>query len=439
MKNVCFLILVFAISLKICFAQQGKNGAETITVNNTVVNEYTSLTSDAAAGNTSITVSNNSLNTNNRFSASLSAGDLIMIIQMQGAIIKSTLDSTWGDVTDYGNCGLNEFAQVAGVSGTTIINLKCPLQNSYSASGRVQVIRVPRYTTLTINANDTLTCDTWEGNGTAAGGVVAVEVQNGTTINAGGAISATAQGFRGGLVANSGSVQVTDTFAATDIGYGAQKGEGIAGFQADYTAYGGMYGRGAPANGGGGGDTWNCGGGGGANAGDTSSWTGNGNTDITSNPNYEEAWNLEYPGFSNSTSSGGGRGGYSSANNQNDPFTDGPGNSSWSGSGTLWGGRNNDGGKGGRPLDYSTGRLFMGGGGGAGHEDNSHAGNGGAGGGIVYLLSYGTIGGSGSIISNGQNGGKDSLVDGDGPGGAGGGGTVIINSLGAIRRNIGCR
>ncbi len=429
MRKVYLPILLVVCFAKISFAQQGKNGAEIITVNNIVVNEYTSLTSDAAAGNTSITVSNNSLNTNNRFPASLSAGDLIMIIQMQGAIIKSTLDSTWGDVTDYGNCGLNEFAQVAGVSGTTIINLKCPLQNSYSASGRVQVIRVPRYTTLTINANDTLTCDTWEGNATATGGVVAVEVSGNTIINTGGAINATGKGFRGGQLDNSGGTVGTVSFVSNDVDNGAEKGESIAGYETDYNAFGGMYCMGAPANGGGGGNGHNAAGGGGANAGDTSNWTGNGNPDITTNNGYVAAWNLEYNGFANSTSSGGGKGGYTWCSNGNNPYTDPPGDPSWGGDS-----RRNVGGRGGRPLDYTTGRLFCGGGGGAGQEDNFSGGAGGNGGGIIYVLSYGTISGTGSVLSNGAKGQNAVCYTGAGdpPGGGGGGGAIILSSAGTI-------
>ncbi len=195
-----------------------------------------------------------------------------------------------------------------------------------------------------------------------------------------------------------------------------------------------MYGRGAPANGGGDGNVWNAPGGGGANAGDTGAWTGNGNPDITTNSNYITAWNLEYPGFANSTSSGGGRGGYATSAYQENPYVYGPNNSIWS---SLFM-RENVGGKGGRPLDYSTDRLFLGGGGGSGHEDDNNGGGGGNGGGLIYVLSYGMVNGSGSILSNGQNGYEDNssgtgaASDGDGAGGAGGGGTIIINSVGII-------
>src|SRR5580658_2333111 len=80
------------------YAQPGVDGAKTISATGTVVNEYTSLTANATAGNTSLTVAGSSLNTHNRFTASLAQGDLVMVIQMQGAaIIGSPVnDSTWG-------------------------------------------------------------------------------------------------------------------------------------------------------------------------------------------------------------------------------------------------------------------------------------------------------------------------------------------------------
>lgn len=61
---------------------------------------------------------------------------------------------------------------------------------------------------------------------------------------------------------------------------GAEKGEGVAGYQAEYDAFGGRYCRAPGANGGGGGCAHNGGGGGGANAPNSSSnsayWSGNG-------------------------------------------------------------------------------------------------------------------------------------------------------------------
>ena len=77
-----FLVLFVSFS----FAQRGIDGNKLVNAAGTIVNEYTNLTADAAAGATSITVTASGLNANVRFGAgnSLAAGDLIMIIQMQG-------------------------------------------------------------------------------------------------------------------------------------------------------------------------------------------------------------------------------------------------------------------------------------------------------------------------------------------------------------------
>ncbi len=426
MKKICLLILLAVFFLKICFAQKGKNGAEIVNTTSTIVNEYTSLISDADSATTSITVSDNTLNTNGRFSGPLSAGDLIMIIQMQGATINGTAkDSTWGAITNYGNCGWYEFKQVAGVSGSTTINLQCPLQHNYTAAGNVQVMRVPRYTTLTVDATDILTCDAWNG---ATGGVLAVEVEGATTINSGGEIDATGTGFRGGVVQNSGAPADVLNFTVYSADSSGQKGESIAGYQTGYNVYGGMCGRGAPANGGGGGNSANASGGGGANAG-MGRWTGNGNPDT--GVSWDSAWNLEYVGFDTSVSSGGGRGGYGTAWGQGfSPLIYAPFNPVWNSPFGPGNDRPNVGGKGGRPLDYSSGRLFLGGGGGAGQENNNVGSGGANGGGIIYLLSYGAVSGGGTIISNGSD--NSTLTANDGSGGGGGGGTVVLNSMGSI-------
>ena len=189
------------------------------------------------------------------------------------------------------------------------------------------------------------------------------------------------------------------------------QGEGIFGYQLDYTPFGGRYCRGAAGNAGGGGDCHNAGGGGGANAGNPGvAWNGNGIPDVSTGT-WVTAWNLESAGFATNVSSGGGRGGYSFAATNQNALTLGP----WVSGTNLWNGdyRRNNGGWGGRPLDYSTGKLFLGGGGGAGDQDNNAAGAGGKGGGLVYLMCYGTVSGTGSITSNGANG-SNSGVDGAG-------------------------
>lgn len=416
----CLLILVGS-SL---FAQRGKDGSKTVSSQNLIVNEYTTLSADVFAGSTSLSVSNSSLNANSVFPAPLSAGDLIMIIQIQGATIKVAMDSTYGEILNYNNCGNYEFCEVAGVPGQTTINLNCPLQHHYSSSGKVQVIRVPRYASLTVNNASSVTGSTWNGS---VGGVVAIEVSGNTLLNGSGKIDVSGKGFRGGILnENLSSYGVNNTYWPTgDLG--AEKGEGVAGFETVYDQLGGRYCRGAAANGGGGADAHNSGGGGGANAGDINAYNGKGCPDV-SNTSWIAAWNLEFNGFAALASSGGGRGGYTfSATNQNALVT--PPNN------TAWGGdkRDYNGGLGGRPLDYSTGKIFIGGGGGAGDQNDNKGGGGGNGGGIIYLTGYGTVSGTGQFIANGGDGINTSANNGtDGAGGGGGGGTIILNSIGSL-------
>ncbi|MCE9538614.1 MAG: hypothetical protein K8R85_05275 [Bacteroidetes bacterium] len=86
-KSKKYLLLLFIFIFSYSYAQRGKDGNRSINTINTIVNEYTSLTADASAGSTSISVLGSGLNVNNRFFGNLAPGDMIMIIQMQGATI----------------------------------------------------------------------------------------------------------------------------------------------------------------------------------------------------------------------------------------------------------------------------------------------------------------------------------------------------------------
>lgn len=430
------IVFCFLLFFSEAIAQRGKDGIMIVSSANQRVNEYTPLTVNASSGATSITVTNNTLNGNSRFLNPLQSGDLILIIQMQGATIRGTLtgtiasplDSTWGEVLNYNNCGLYEFVQVKSVSGVSVINLDCPLKNNYTVSGKVQIVRVPRYQSLTVNNLSDISCDAWNGS---MGGIIAIEVKGNVVISTGGKIDASAKGFRGGQLDNATTFGVNNVGSILDT-LGAEKGEGIAGYQNDYTVYGGKYCKGAAANAGGGGDAHNAGGGGGANGGNPLLWSGHGMPDL-SNASWAAAWELQFPGFSTLVSSGGGQGGYTFSGNNLNALAVGPDQASWGGDG-----RNDQGGYGGRPLDYSTGRIFMGGGGGAGDQNNGFGGKGGIGGGLVYLLSYGTVSGGGQILSNGAKGDDAccsstfGVTGNDGAGGGGAGGTIIVNSVGTV-------
>ncbi|MDB4534368.1 PKD domain-containing protein [Vicingaceae bacterium] len=440
MKKIILLGLLTVLCSLFLNAQRGKDGSKTVT-GTEVVNAYTELGWNTGAGSTGISVVSSNLSSN--FSNNLGAGDLLMIIQVQGAqIINSNPlnSSDWGQVEYYQRTGNYEFVQVKNVPNSTNINLDCPLQKDYSSnfSGslvyKTMVIRVPRYTDLTINSGGKVTADIWNGS---TGGIVAIEVDGITTINSGGSIDVSEIGFRGGQP-ESNSFGGGSRFADNNSGEGAEKGEGIAGDQVYYSAsLAGRYCKGAPANAGGGGTSVSAGGGGGGNAGNTSNWqNGVGIPD----PTFNAAWISESPSIAMINASGGGRGGYTHSSTNEDAleFGMGPGNTDWDGD---W--RRNNGGLGGRPLDYSTGKIFMGGAGGAGDGNQVPvtAGAGGNGAGIIFISSYGDISGSGSILANGQDGFNagttapapfNTVTGTDGAGGAGAGGTVIIKSTGTV-------
>lgn len=485
MKLLLFLFLV--LSFGTLFAQRGKDGNYTATALNHVVNTYTTLTSNSNSGSTSLNVVNSALVGAN-FTGNLAQGDLVMIVQMQGVnafswdatnlninvydafvfnnlvppaygitIVDSHQGANYqnghrfGKVGDYSNAGNFELREVLNVVGNTI-NLTCGLDNTYESSGNVQVIRVPRYSNLTINATGSITCPNWNGS---TGGVVAIEVDGNLINNASAGINANGKGFRPGLALNSSATGNSTQHGdgpgngSTALGtnnpfWGALKGESIAGDTIKYKTFYSQFGRGAIANGGGGGGMQNAGGGGGSNIGDTVGHTGKGipqRNGPNSATQYDVAWNLEKPAMATTLSGGGGRGGYSYSTSSPNPLTIGPNRSNWSGDA-----RKENGGYGGHALVYNPRKMFMGGGGGAGGQDSGQAGSGGFGGGIIHLTVYGTISGTGSITANGGAGQKsnptDSILEGngrlgnDGAGGGGGGGHLFIKNLNPIPSSI---
>jgi len=477
----CIFLLLFILPI-FSFSQRGKDGNYTATALNTTVNSYTYLTANASAGASAITVNSNSM-LSGAFSSALAQGDLLLIIQMQGATMDIDVTpatpttsggwggnytkpaaylwdfnwmqdisklATWGAVSNYNNAGKYEQVEVRSVSGANSITLNCALQNNYTSSGRVQVVRIPRFNNLTVNTSASITPSSWNGT---TGGIVAIEVKGNLILNASSKISATGAGFRGGSTTSptvqsgspgtcsihtngigNGSTQL----GSTSAGEGGRKGESIGGYDTEYTALYSAYGRGAPANGGGGGGFQNCGGGGGANVG-SGTYTGRG---VPSTTVANSVWNLESAGFAGSSSSGGGRGGYANSNSDQNATVTGPNSTAWCATTSSSDARKENGGFGGHPLEYDATRLFMGGGGGAGDQDQGQGGSGGAGGGIVFLTVYGSISGTGSIEADGAAGSKSNpnnqtpgigqLKGNDGAGGGGGGGSVFIKNLSSI-------
>ncbi len=397
-----------------------------------ILNRYAALTSDAALGATQLRVDSAALSAMN-----LQAGDLLLIAQLQGAAIDTSAGSaSHGTVTmlgsSSGQAGRFELVNVTAVNpatGVVSLSAQCGgLRNAYSAAGHSQIVRVPQYGQLSISASGSVSAQPWDGQ---SGGILALRAQQ-LHIESGGRVTADAAGFRGGQSAppsgNKSAGLDVSSFAGPTLDEGGQRGEGIAGGLASY-------GRGAAANGGGGGNAYGAGGGGGANAGLASSWSGNG-VMRSGGAADTAAWGLDPAGLTAlSNDSGGGRGGYSLALNEEDATSVGPGD-------PLWGGnaRRERGGRGGYPLSNSPGQsLFLGGGGGAGDRIDpapvsGGAGSGGRGGGLVYILAD-LVDGAGSLSARGGNGAPSAAASEGGAGGGGGGGSIVVNAL-AVRGSL---
>ncbi|MBE0645602.1 MAG: hypothetical protein IH600_16090, partial [Bacteroidetes bacterium] len=220
----------------------GKDGSLTVSSANLVVNLYKTVTANITAPASTVSVNN---------TTGISVGDYVMVYQAVGASISTTDDATYGTITNYNSAGLYELRGVQSVS-TNSVTLTGPLLSSYSVAGKTQLIRIPQYTSLTINSGGSITAQAWNGS---TGGVAALHVQGTATIV--GSIDVSAKGFRGGALTSNGSqtLQGDTFFRTTSIDAGALKGEGIG--DPSTISSTGSYGRGAPANGGGGGNRHN--------------------------------------------------------------------------------------------------------------------------------------------------------------------------------------
>ncbi|MBA3539453.1 MAG: hypothetical protein H0T79_07465, partial [Deltaproteobacteria bacterium] len=236
-------------------ALTGQNGALVVTTANQVVNQYGVLAANVAIGASTLMVTSAAdFTATPPFTTALAAGDLLLLYQPQGATINSTTTlNNYGGVSALNGAGNYKLVHVASVAGTTITlqTTGCGgLDQAYTTAGGTQVIRVPQVTTLTVSGAGSIVARPWDG---VRGGVVAIQTQTTATIDGGG-IDASGRGFRGGALDNATQDPGTTTVRSPTSSTGAEKGESIAGDATDYdAAFNGRYGRGAPANGGGGG------------------------------------------------------------------------------------------------------------------------------------------------------------------------------------------
>ncbi|MDP4130681.1 MAG: T9SS type A sorting domain-containing protein [Bacteroidota bacterium] len=350
----------------------------------------------------------------------IASGDIVLIIQMQGAQINvpaSSTNSLYGGNTSGSGSGFITTNLLAGnmefavatnavpIGGGTL-NIAAGLTYAYANTAyggttgqyTYQIIRVPHHYNIMLTA--AITTPQWNGS---VGGVTVISAVNQLNFN-GMTIDADGAGFRGGggrkLSGASGTNQ-TDYYTLSSTKANGSKGEGIAGtprylnFNNALVNTGvegypsGSYARGAPGNAGGGGtdsdptsNDQNSGGGGGGNGG-SGGVGGNG------------WYSFGYTG---------GRPGYKFA-------TTGP-NVSY----------------------FSPSRLIMGGGGGSGSTNdgtgdysNGFSSSGAPGGGIVIINAL-TISGSGTVNASGDSVEYHVKIDGSGGGGAGGSILIYANS-----------
>lgn len=378
-----------------------------VTTINTFVNTYyPGVTASLPAGSSSI-----SLGPVTYGATPINSGDVLLVIQMQGAQISAANDSTYGKgisgdgrVNGYldnaqllaGNMEYVIATNPVGLAGGTV-NLAAATINDYANTDfgtdgqyRYQVIRVASYNNLVIGAD--IPAPAWNGT---SGGVIVIYASGNIDMN-GKTISAAAAGFRGGggmgLTGEPGGSN-TDFVTASTHAYNASKGEGIAGMPR---------------------------------------YINDNNILLDNGPALEG-----YPGGSFSAGAPGNAGGGG---------TDGdPGNDNGDNSGGGGGSNGGVGGKGGNSFysDLTVGgepgaafaqaaitRLVMGGGGGAGTTNNATgipaggiASSGAAGGGIV-LLYAGSFSNTGTVDVSG--GSANNTVGIDAGGGGGAGGTVVI-------------
>ena len=343
----------------------------------------------------------------------ISASDILLIIQMQGAEINSSNGTAYGSNGAAGRGYLSNAQLMAGnmefivannsvpVTGGTL-NLKSALTNSYKSSAfgtygqySYQVIRVPLYYQISL-ATD-LTVPDWNGS---TGGVLVLASTDILDMN-GHQINATGAGFRGAggkRFGTGGSGAYTDYSTFSTANAGASKGEGIAGMPR---------------------------------------YINNNGTLLDNGSTLEGYPNGSFDRGSPGNAGGGGTDGLPTSNSNNSGGGGGSNGGLGGGGGNSWSSNRAVGGIGGATFaEASPSRLVMGGGGGAGSSDGGtgtpnlgFASSGTAGGGIV-ILSIGGFSGTGTINANGDA--PNTTIQNDGGGGAGAGGSVLVVTSGTL-------
>ncbi|MCL1919643.1 MAG: InlB B-repeat-containing protein [Kiritimatiellaeota bacterium] len=152
--------------------------------------------------------------------------------------------------TTSNTAGTNQFNRITSISGNTL-NLWEPLKYNFTVgSKKIQVLRVPNYSDLTVNG--TLTCDAWDGS---VGGITAFRARN-LTVGTSGTITVSDKGYKGG---DQRKAPGTSYAGLVERGHG-MRGENVSNRPTDWA------GSSTPSMNGGGAGRGQAGGGGGGNA-----------------------------------------------------------------------------------------------------------------------------------------------------------------------------
>ncbi len=314
-----------------------------------------------------------------RGDTALQAGDLALLLQIQGATVATPNRPDYGRLQGHGLVaewvrvdrvrGEQVWIQGAGNGGGLVHSYVNAPANERQSRRRWQLVRVPQYESLTLQQE--VRALPWDG---FTGGILAADVRRRVNMN-GHPLSVVGAGFRGGpALSLQGALgrpadwrYPAPSVKDQAVGYGhhASKGEGIAGTPVLVMEAGGGYpggdmGRGAPANAGGGGNGLD---------------------------------------LAHRRLGGGGGGGNGTAGSPGQP-ADG-------------------GGQGGHPAPPV---LVLGGGGGAAARHSGEGGQGGAGGGLILIRAAG-LEGQGLLDLRGEDG----TTAGDVGGGGGSGGTLWLD------------
>src|SRR5205809_3906346 len=137
-----------------------------------------------------------------------------LLIQMKGASVVTTNNSSFGDTTSLNNAGNYEIAIICAINGDSVFMFHNFL-NSYTVTDKVQLVKFAEYNSAKVI--DTVKASPWN-NTMGLGGVIAISVSQDLTLNA--PIYADSSGFRGGdYVLSNGTC--SNFFAATGYTYNA--------------------------------------------------------------------------------------------------------------------------------------------------------------------------------------------------------------------------